>query len=94
MSIYLFFADCREVLEVGVVTWSLATAIVPVVAGFMPGLVLSRILVNYLTKSLSLGIVDPKFAYLLCCALVFIKLFWHVPYCSQLTISLPMHPSK
>ncbi|OQU89923.1 hypothetical protein SORBI_3002G293500 [Sorghum bicolor] len=36
----------RKVLEVGVVTWSLATAIVPVVAGFMPGLVLSRILVG------------------------------------------------
>ncbi|PWZ13267.1 putative anion transporter 6, chloroplastic [Zea mays] len=36
----------RKVLEVGVVTWSLATAIIPVVAGFMPGLVLSRILVG------------------------------------------------
>ncbi|TKW34580.1 hypothetical protein SEVIR_2G314900v4 [Setaria viridis] len=36
----------RKVLEVGVVTWSLATATIPVVAGFMPGLVLSRILVG------------------------------------------------
>ncbi|CAN6205081.1 unnamed protein product [Urochloa humidicola] len=36
----------RKVLEVGVVTWSLATAIIPAVAGFMPGLVLSRILVG------------------------------------------------
>ncbi|XP_034579442.1 probable anion transporter 5, chloroplastic isoform X3 [Setaria viridis] len=35
-----------KVLEVGVVTWSLATATIPVVAGFMPGLVLSRILVG------------------------------------------------
>uniref|UniRef100_A0A0E0M4E2 Major facilitator superfamily (MFS) profile domain-containing protein n=1 Tax=Oryza punctata TaxID=4537 RepID=A0A0E0M4E2_ORYPU len=35
----------RRVLEVGVVAWSLATAIIPAVAGFMPGLVLSRILV-------------------------------------------------
>ncbi|KAL6655058.1 hypothetical protein ACP70R_005884 [Stipagrostis hirtigluma subsp. patula] len=34
----------RKVLEVGVVVWSLATAIVPGVAGFMPGLVLSRVL--------------------------------------------------
>ncbi|XP_015696493.1 probable anion transporter 5, chloroplastic isoform X2 [Oryza brachyantha] len=36
----------RRVLEVGVVVWSLATAIIPAVAGFMPGLVLSRILVG------------------------------------------------
>ncbi|KAJ1290759.1 hypothetical protein BS78_02G269400 [Paspalum vaginatum] len=36
----------RKVLGVGVVTWSLATAIIPAVAGFMPGLVLSRILVG------------------------------------------------
>ncbi|CAL5072888.1 unnamed protein product [Urochloa decumbens] len=36
----------RKVLEVGVLTWSLATAIIPAVAGFMPGLVLSRILVG------------------------------------------------
>ncbi|RLN33750.1 putative anion transporter 5, chloroplastic isoform X1 [Panicum miliaceum] len=36
----------RKVLAVGVVTWSLATALIPVVAGFMPGLVLSRILVG------------------------------------------------
>ncbi|KAL6601587.1 hypothetical protein ACP70R_044807 [Stipagrostis hirtigluma subsp. patula] len=36
----------RKVLEVGVVVWSLATAIVPGVAGFMPGLVLSRVLRN------------------------------------------------
>ncbi|RVW43797.1 putative anion transporter 6, chloroplastic [Vitis vinifera] len=37
---------CRKVLEIGVLTWSLATALVPVLAGFMPGLVLSRILVG------------------------------------------------
>ncbi|XP_051113822.1 probable anion transporter 6, chloroplastic isoform X2 [Andrographis paniculata] len=35
-----------KVLEVGVLIWSLATAIVPVLAGFMPGLVFSRILVG------------------------------------------------
>ncbi|KAJ6804111.1 putative anion transporter 6, chloroplastic isoform X1 [Iris pallida] len=35
-----------KVLEVGVLVWSLATALVPLVAGFMPGLVLSRILVG------------------------------------------------
>ncbi|CAK9153172.1 unnamed protein product [Ilex paraguariensis] len=36
----------RKVLEFGVLVWSLATALVPMVAGFMPGLVLSRILVG------------------------------------------------
>ncbi|XP_015879558.3 probable anion transporter 6, chloroplastic isoform X1 [Ziziphus jujuba] len=36
----------RKVLEVGVLTWSLATALVPVLAGYMPGLILSRILVG------------------------------------------------
>ncbi|KAJ0031019.1 hypothetical protein Pint_13828 [Pistacia integerrima] len=36
----------RRVLEIGVLTWSLATALVPLLAGFMPGLVLSRILVG------------------------------------------------
>lgn len=36
---------CRKVLEIGVLTWSLATALVPAVAGYMPGLILSRILV-------------------------------------------------
>ncbi|KAA8535193.1 hypothetical protein F0562_030196 [Nyssa sinensis] len=36
----------RKVLEIGVLTWSLATALVPSVAGFMPGLVFSRILVG------------------------------------------------
>lgn len=36
----------RKVLEIGVLIWSLATALVPVLAGFMPGLVLSRILVG------------------------------------------------
>ncbi|XP_059637862.1 probable anion transporter 6, chloroplastic [Cornus florida] len=36
----------RKVLQIGVLTWSLATALVPSVAGFMPGLVLSRILVG------------------------------------------------
>ncbi|KAF3335134.1 putative anion transporter 6 [Carex littledalei] len=36
----------RKVLEVGVVIWSLATAVVPVVAGFMPALLLSRVLVG------------------------------------------------
>ncbi|THG02329.1 hypothetical protein TEA_021171 [Camellia sinensis var. sinensis] len=37
----------RKVLEIGVLIWSLATALVPVLAGFMPGLVLSRILCLY-----------------------------------------------
>ncbi|EPS61633.1 hypothetical protein M569_13162, partial [Genlisea aurea] len=36
----------RKVLEVGVLVWSVATAMVPILAGFMPGLVLSRILVG------------------------------------------------
>ncbi|KAJ8767845.1 hypothetical protein K2173_020785 [Erythroxylum novogranatense] len=36
----------RKVLEMGVLTWSLATAIVPFLAGFMPGLILTRILVG------------------------------------------------
>ncbi|KAL6965521.1 putative anion transporter 6, chloroplastic, variant 2 [Sarracenia purpurea var. burkii] len=36
----------RKVLEIGVLIWSLATALVPFLAGFMPGLVLSRILVG------------------------------------------------
>ncbi|KAL2500630.1 putative anion transporter 6 [Forsythia ovata] len=36
----------RKVLEVGVLAWSLATVLVPILAGFMPGLILSRILVG------------------------------------------------
>ncbi|XP_020270545.1 probable anion transporter 6, chloroplastic isoform X2 [Asparagus officinalis] len=36
----------RDVLKLGVLAWSLATILVPFVAGFMPGLVLSRILVG------------------------------------------------
>ncbi|CAM0953012.1 unnamed protein product [Alopecurus aequalis] len=36
----------RTVLKVGVLAWSLSTAVIPAVAGFMPGLVLSRILVG------------------------------------------------
>ncbi|GAB4832773.1 Probable anion transporter 6, chloroplastic [Ancistrocladus abbreviatus] len=36
----------RQVLAVGVLAWSLATTLVPALAGFMPGLVLSRILVG------------------------------------------------
>ncbi|KAH0458077.1 hypothetical protein IEQ34_013392 [Dendrobium chrysotoxum] len=36
----------EKVLEVGVLSWSLATILVPNSAGFMPGLVLSRILVG------------------------------------------------
>ncbi|XP_038698499.1 probable anion transporter 6, chloroplastic isoform X2 [Tripterygium wilfordii] len=36
----------RKVLEIGVLIWSIATALLPSVAGFMPGLVLSRILVG------------------------------------------------
>ncbi|XP_058111464.1 probable anion transporter 6, chloroplastic isoform X2 [Magnolia sinica] len=36
----------RRVLEIGVLTWSLATILVPSVAGYMPGLVFSRILVG------------------------------------------------
>jgi hypothetical protein len=40
------------VLKVGVLAWPLAV-VVPVVAGFMPGLVLSRILVNSTHRKLS-----------------------------------------
>ncbi|KAK3039964.1 hypothetical protein RJ639_027154, partial [Escallonia herrerae] len=36
----------RIVLQVGVLVWSFATALVPLLAGFMPGLVFSRILVG------------------------------------------------
>ncbi|XP_076902210.1 putative anion transporter 6, chloroplastic [Bidens hawaiensis] len=36
----------REILQFGVLAWSLATALVPLVAGFMPGLVFSRVLVG------------------------------------------------
>ncbi|XVF34554.1 hypothetical protein REPUB_Repub18cG0068900 [Reevesia pubescens] len=40
------FFGGRKVLEIGVLVWSFATALVPVLAGFMPGLLLSRILVG------------------------------------------------
>ncbi|XP_027916353.1 probable anion transporter 6, chloroplastic isoform X1 [Vigna unguiculata] len=36
----------RTVLEVGVLIWSVATALVPFLAGFMPSLLLSRVLVG------------------------------------------------
>lgn len=36
----------RKVLQIGVLGWSVATALVPVLAGFMPALVASRILVG------------------------------------------------
>ena len=36
----------RKVLKLGVLAWSLATALVPVLAGFMPELHLTRILVG------------------------------------------------
>ncbi|CAN6251231.1 unnamed protein product [Urochloa humidicola] len=36
----------RKVLVAGIVAWSLATSVIPFVAGFLPGLVLSRILVG------------------------------------------------
>lgn len=36
----------RTVLEVGVLIWSVATALVPFLAGYMPGLLLSRVLVS------------------------------------------------
>ncbi|XP_047338257.1 probable anion transporter 6, chloroplastic [Impatiens glandulifera] len=36
----------RKVLEIGVLSWSMATLLVPLVAGYMPGLILSRILVG------------------------------------------------
>ncbi|KAH9616778.1 hypothetical protein KSS87_014933 [Heliosperma pusillum] len=36
----------RQVLAFGVLTWSVATALLPSMAGYMPGLVLSRILVG------------------------------------------------
>ncbi|KAJ0817320.1 putative major facilitator superfamily domain-containing protein [Helianthus annuus] len=38
--------EFEQILQFGVLVWSLATALVPLVAGFMPGLVLSRILVG------------------------------------------------
>ncbi|KAF7838812.1 putative anion transporter 6, chloroplastic isoform X1 [Senna tora] len=36
----------RKVLKIGVLAWSVATALVPILAGYMPGLVCSRILVS------------------------------------------------
>ncbi|KAM7264381.1 hypothetical protein ACFE04_002064 [Oxalis oulophora] len=36
----------RNVLAIGVLTWSFATALLPSLAGFMPGLIFSRILVG------------------------------------------------
>jgi hypothetical protein len=36
---------CRKVLQIGVLTWSVATALLPFLAGYMPGFVLSRVLV-------------------------------------------------
>lgn len=56
---------CRKVLEIGVLTWSLATALVPVLAGFMPGLILSRILVKLQFKpfpSISVILVECTMA--------------------------------
>ncbi|WJX25323.1 hypothetical protein P8452_14377 [Trifolium repens] len=35
-----------KVLEVGVLVWSVATALVPFLAGYLPGLLLTRILVG------------------------------------------------
>ncbi|XP_021912417.1 probable anion transporter 6, chloroplastic [Carica papaya] len=42
----------RKVLEIGVLIWSLATALVPVLAGFMPGLILARIMVGTISSHL------------------------------------------
>lgn len=36
----------RTVLEVGVLIWSVATALVPFLGGYMPGLLLTRVLVS------------------------------------------------
>uniref|UniRef100_A0A6N2N3M8 Major facilitator superfamily (MFS) profile domain-containing protein n=1 Tax=Salix viminalis TaxID=40686 RepID=A0A6N2N3M8_SALVM len=36
----------RKVLQIGVLTWSVATALLPLLAGYMPGFVLSRVLVG------------------------------------------------
>ncbi|CAH9070338.1 unnamed protein product [Cuscuta epithymum] len=36
----------RKILEVGVLTWSVATALVPTLSGFMPALIFSRIMVG------------------------------------------------
>ncbi|PWA92253.1 phosphate transporter 4,5 [Artemisia annua] len=62
----------RVILQFGVLAWSLATALVPLVAGFMPGLVLSRILFfcftpseSYLYPTIQVGIgegVSPSAA--------------------------------
>lgn len=45
----------RKVLRIGVLTWSIATAFVPILAGYMPGLVLSRILVSRFPSELFLS---------------------------------------
>lgn len=55
---------CRRVLEIGVLTWSLATALVPSLAGFMPGLILSRILVCLSRILLCLVIQSNLFIFL------------------------------
>ncbi|KAJ6731841.1 SOLUTE CARRIER FAMILY 17 [Salix purpurea] len=36
----------KKVLQIGVLTWSVATALLPLLAGYMPGFVLSRVLVG------------------------------------------------
>ncbi|GAY37380.1 hypothetical protein CUMW_028560 [Citrus unshiu] len=43
---FVFETLIKKVLQTGVLIWSLATALLPLLAGFMPGLVLSRVLVG------------------------------------------------
>ncbi|KAJ6435755.1 hypothetical protein OIU84_000886 [Salix udensis] len=44
MGHHLF--NLQKVLQIGVLTWSVATALLPLLAGYMPGFVLSRVLVG------------------------------------------------
>lgn len=83
-----YYWQCRKVLEVGVLTWSLATMFVPLVAGFMPGLVLSRILVSTIKfkSGICYGVCKPvanvvifssptQRSYLLCAHFFIVSMF-------------------
>lgn len=60
-KLHIFVQIYRKVLEVGVLVWSLATAVVPVVAGFMPALLLSRVLVIFFfTYCLCVSVTPTK----------------------------------
>ncbi|XLT92796.1 hypothetical protein HN873_014458 [Arachis hypogaea] len=52
----------RKILEFGVLVWSMATAFVPLVVGYMSGLLLSRILVsNFLYFFLYFVLINTYF---------------------------------